>query len=72
MIQERAKKNQEVRKGEQAGATYQELGKLNQVHTNKELGKIAGVSDETIRKYFYCAWENVINIDSSIRAYKRF
>lgn len=70
MIQERAKKNQE---GGQGGKLlYQELGKANPVHTNKELGKIAGVSDETIRKYFYCAWENTINIYSPIRAYKRF
>jgi len=50
VIQERAKKNLTLSEGRgQKGS--QELGKVKEVHTNKELGKIAGVSDETIRKY---------------------
>ena len=37
---------------------YQEHGKGEKVHTNKELRKFAGVSAETIREYFAPAFEN--------------
>jgi len=51
VIQERAKKNQATSTGGNKPQLVQELGKAEPIKTNKELGKIAGVSDETIRKY---------------------
>lgn len=72
VIQERAKKNQEVRKGNQLGATSQTLGNLSQkVHTNKELGKIAGVSDETIRKYEVIQKEGTDEIKKEVDSGKK-
>jgi len=51
VIAEKAKKHQE---GGQGGKLlFQEVGKakVEPIHTDKELGKIAGVSHETIRRY---------------------
>lgn len=47
----KAKANQIARKGEQAGASFQNSGKLPApVHTEKELAKMAGVSHDTMFK----------------------
>jgi len=53
VIRERAKRNQEGFKGNQykSGTSQQVSKDQTPIHTNEELGKIAGVSDETIRKY---------------------
>lgn len=52
-IQERARKNQEGFKGNQYESGKSQLvGKDHTpIHTNKELGKLAGVSEEIIRRY---------------------
>ena len=52
VIQEKARKNQSIGWGDKK-AVKQELAKPVEtpIITNEELGKIAGVSKETIRKY---------------------
>lgn len=47
VIKEMARKNLITRTKE----GYQELGKAEPIHTSEKLAEIAGVSDETIRKY---------------------
>lgn len=50
VIKEKARKNMELSEGRGKKGS-QLVGNLNPIHTNAELGKIAGVSDETIRRY---------------------
>lgn len=45
VIKEMARKNMEIRKGDQLGTSSQIVGKLSPIHTNKKLAEIAGVSD---------------------------
>lgn len=49
VIKEMARKNQE--RGVNQYSLSQELGKASPVHTNQKLAEIAGVSDETVRRY---------------------
>lgn len=52
VIKEMARKRMLSTQNNNAGAAYQELGKQAEpIHTNEKLAEIAGVSDETIRKY---------------------
>lgn len=49
VIQEKARKNMES--GINQHSPLQLVGKASPIHTDKELGKLAGVSSETIRRY---------------------
>jgi hypothetical protein len=50
LVEEKAKANQSVRKGEQAGATLEKLPKLSPVNTREEIAAGAGLSGRTIDK----------------------
>lgn len=50
VYRERAKVNQVIRKGDQAGATHQISDNLAPVNTLKEIARVAGVSHDTIHK----------------------
>ena len=50
LFSKKAKENQIIRKGEQAGSTSATLPNLKAVDTRKELAKIAGIGDRSIDK----------------------
>ena len=53
-IAKKAKENERVRKGNQAGASFPDLGNLNKtINTEKELAKKAGIGHGTIAKVEY-------------------
>ena len=55
MIAEKAKENERIRKGKQAGASLQNSANLSPVDTRDELATKAGVSHDTIDKVEYIA-----------------
>ena len=55
-IAAKAKENERIRKGKQAGASFPNLGNLNKtINTEKELAKKAGIAHGTIAKVEYIA-----------------